>query len=224
MTVSTVLIIGASRGIGREMVRQYLADGWRVIATARSIEQCAALTAAGAQAFSLDVASAESVAALGWNLDGEQLDVALIVAGVYGPVHDGCPTEAEFDTVMHTNVLGAMRLLPLLGPMVAQARGKLAVLSSQMGSIGSRGSTIATLYRASKAALNSVLKDASITFGQQGATCVAFHPGWVQTDMGGAGADLTVAQSVSGLRATLAGLSPAANGTFLNYDGAPIPW
>jgi NAD(P)-dependent dehydrogenase (short-subunit alcohol dehydrogenase family) len=220
----SALIIGASRGIGREMARQYLADGWRVVATARANDQCSALASMGAQAFPLDVASAESIAALGWNLDGEQLDVAFIVAGVYGPRHDGFPTEAEFDAVMHTNVLGAMRLLRLVGPMVAHAHGKLAVLSSRMGSIGSRSAANGALYRASKAALNSLLKDASLEFGPQGATCVAFHPGWVRTDMGGAGADIAVEQSVAGMRATLAGLTAADNGTFLNYDGTPIPW
>jgi NAD(P)-dependent dehydrogenase (short-subunit alcohol dehydrogenase family) len=218
------LIIGASRGIGREMARQYLADGWRVIATARSREQCTALTAMGAQALTLDVANAESIAGLGWNLDDEKLDVALLVAGVYGPRHDGFPTEAEFDAVMHTNVLAALRLLPLVAPMVAAARGKLAVLSSRMASIGARTAANGSLYRASKAALNSVLMDTSIAFGPQGATCVAFHPGWVQTDMGGAGADIPVEHSAAGLRATLAGLRPADNGTFLNYDGTPIPW
>jgi NAD(P)-dependent dehydrogenase (short-subunit alcohol dehydrogenase family) len=222
--MATALILGASRGIGREMVRQYLADGWRTIATARSKEQCAVLAAMGAEAFTLDVTSAESIAALGWSLDGEQLDVAFLVAGLYGPRHDGFPTEAEFDAVMHTNVLAAMRLLPLVAPMVATARGKLAVLSSRMGSIGSRGAAGASLYRASKAALNSVLMDASLEFGPQGATCVAFHPGWVQTDMGGVGADLPVEQSVAGLRATLARTTAVDNGSFLNYDGAPIPW
>jgi NAD(P)-dependent dehydrogenase (short-subunit alcohol dehydrogenase family) len=220
----SALIIGASRGIGREMARQYLADGWRVVATARTDEQCAALAALGAQVFPLDVASAESVATLAWNMEGEQLDVAFLVAGMYGPRHDGFPTEAEFDEVMHTNVLAAMRLLPLLGPMVAAVRGKLAVLSSRMGSMGSRTAANGSLYRASKAALNSVLVDAGIAYGPQGATCVAFHPGWVQTDMGGAGADVTVEQSVSGLRATLAALTAADNGKFLNYDGTPIPW
>jgi NAD(P)-dependent dehydrogenase (short-subunit alcohol dehydrogenase family) len=93
-----------------------------------------------------------------------------------------------------------------------------------MGSIGARTASNGSLYRASKAALNSVLKDASLVFGPQGATCVAFHPGWVQTDMGGAEADIPVEQSVSGLRATLAGLTAADNGSFLNYDGTPIPW
>ena len=146
------------------------------------------------------------------------------MAGKYGPRQDGFPTEADFDSVMHTNVLAAMRLLPIVAPLVASARGKLAAISSQMGSIGARHSTVGTLYRASKAALNSVLADTAITFGPQGATCVAFHPGWVQTDMGGAGATLTPEQSVTAMRGTLAGLTTADNGKFLNYDGAPIPW
>lgn len=220
----TALIIGASRGIGRELVRQYLADGWRVIATARNNDDCATLAAAGAHVYPLDVTSADSIAALGWNLDGELLDAAFLNAGVYGPRHDGFPTQDDFDTVMHTNVLAALRLLPVIAPMVAEARGKLAVISSRMASMDARSSASGTLYRASKAALNSVLVDTSIRFGPKGATCVAFHPGWVRTDMGGADADITPEHSAAGLRATLAGLGLAANGSFLNYDGTPIPW
>ena len=222
--MATALIIGASRGIGRELARQYLADGWRVLATARKPEDCAALAAHGAEAHQLDVTSVEGVAGLGWKLDGEQLDVAVLNAGVYGPRHDGFPTEHDFDSVMHTNVLAAMRLLPIIAPMVAAAHGKLAVISSRMGSMGARSSTSGSLYRASKAALNSVLTDTALAFGPQGATCVALHPGWVQTGMGGAGADLTAEQSVDGLRKTLAGIAKADNGHFINYDGTPIPW
>ena len=220
----TALIIGASRGIGRELVRQYLADGWRVIATARKPEDCASLAAMGAEPHQLDVTSADAIAAIGWKLDGERIDVAVLGAGLYGPRHDGFPTEADFDAVMHTNVLAAMRLLPIIGPLVASTHGKLAVISSRMGSIGLRHSSIGTLYRASKAALNSVLADTAINCGAAGATCVAFHPGWVKTDMGSDGADLTPEQSVGAMRATFAGLTPADNGTFLNYDGTPIPW
>ena len=220
----TALIIGASRGIGRELVRQYLADGWRVIATARNTEDCKALDAMQAQACQLDVTSADSIAALGWNLDGELLDVAFLNAGVYGPRHNGFPTEDEFDAVMHTNVLAALRILPVVAPMVAAANGKLAVMSSRMASLGARNSAAGSVYRASKAALNSVLLDTSITFGPKGATCLAFHPGWVRTEMGGQDADLPVEQSVSGLRATLARTTHVANGSFLNYDGTPIPW
>ena len=164
----TVLIIGASRGIGHEMARQYRSDGWRVIATARKQDDCDALAGMGAVAHQLDVTSADSIAALGWRLDDERIDSAWLVAGVYGPAHSGFPTGPEFDAVMHTNVLSAMRLIPIVGPLLADSRGKLAVLSSRMGSIGERSSTDGTLYRASKAALNSVLKDASITYGAQG--------------------------------------------------------
>ena len=220
----TALIIGASRGIGHEMVRQYRTDGWRVIATARKQQDCDELAHLGAEAHQLDVTQADSIAALAWRLDDEQIDSAWLVAGVYGPTHGSFPTGPEFDTVMHTNVLASMRLIPVVAPLLADTRGKLAVLSSRMGSIGERSGTEGTLYRASKAALNSVLKDASITYGAQGVTCIAFHPGWVQTDMGGGSASLTPEHSVRDLRATLASLDASANGSFLNHDGTPIAW
>lgn len=222
--MSTVLILGASRGIGNELVRQYRADGWRVIATARKAADCEELKRLGAEAHQLDVTNAEAIAGLGWKLDDEKIDAAWLVAGVYGPDHASFPTEQEFDQVMHTNVLAAMRLLPIVAPLVAATRGKVAVISSRMGSIGERTSNQGSLYRASKAALNSVLADAALTYGPQGATCLSFHPGWVQTDMGGSAATLTVEQSVTALRATLAKAQPSQNGAFLNYDGAPIPW
>ncbi len=220
----TALIIGASRGIGRELVRQYLADGWRVIATARSETDCKQLAALHAHAYQLDVTNPESNGALAWNLDGEDIDAAWLNAGVFGPRHASFPTEEEFDLVMRTNVLAAMRLLPILAPMCEARGGKLAVLSSHMGSIGERSAYNATLYRASKAALNSVLADTAVRYGPQGVTCIAFHPGWVKTEMGGAGAEIDVDVSVAGLRRTLAGCTIADNGTFLNYDGTPISW
>ena len=220
----TALIIGASRGIGHELARQYRADGWRVIATARKAADCDALRRLGAEAHQVDVTNAESIGGLGWKLDDEKIDHAWLVAGVYGPRHDGFPTEQEFDEVMRTNVLAAMRLLPIIAPLVASTRGRLAVISSRMGSIGERTGVGGSLYRASKAALNSVLKDASLTFGPQGVTCISFHPGWVQTDMGGAGAPLSVEESVRTLRATLAAADRSQNGAFLNHDGTPISW
>src|SRR5471032_1113031 len=222
--MATALIIGASRGIGLELVRQYLADGWRVIATARKAEDIDALADLGAEAHGLDVTNIEAVAGLGWKLDGEELNVAILNAGVYGPRHDGFPLQSDFDNVMHTNVLAVMRLLPVIAPMVCATRGKLAVLSSKMGSLSERSNPTGSLYRASKAALNSVLIDTALSFGKQGATCVALHPGWVRTDMGGGDADLPVEQSAAGIRATLAALPASDQAVYRNYDGTSTGW
>jgi NAD(P)-dependent dehydrogenase (short-subunit alcohol dehydrogenase family) len=219
-----VLVIGASRGIGREFVRQYLADRAQVTATARRPEDVAELEALGATAFALDVTDAASASGLAWRVDHAGFDVAIVNAGVFGPRSAGLetPTEAEFDAVMHTNVLGAMRVIPQLADALAKG-ARLAVLSSRMGSIGARAASSGWLYRASKAGLNSVLKDASLLLAGK-ASCVAFHPGWVQTEMGGAQADLTPERSVADMRRTLAGLTPAQTGSFLNHDGTPIAW
>ena len=195
-----------------------------MIATVRKRQDLAELTRLGAEPHQLDVTNAAGIAGLGWKLDDEKIDTAWLAAGLYGPRDDGFPTQDDFDAVMHTNVLAAMRLLPLVAPLVAATRGKLGVLSSRMGSIGGRSGANGSLYRASKAALNSVLRDTALTFGPQGATCIAFHPGWVQTDMGGSEAEISVEHSVRDLRATLANAQRDANGTFLNHDGDPIPW
>ena len=219
-----VLVVGASRGIGFELVRQYRDEGARVTGTVRDDGAAARLAALGATALKLDVADTASAAGLAWSSEGSAFDVAIFNAGVYGPRTHGLepPSEADFDLVMHTNVLGAMRVLPLVAERLAP-EARLAVVSSRMGAIGARSGHNGWLYRASKAALNSVLKDASLALAGR-AVCVALHPGWVRTELGGAGATLDVADSARGLRATLAGLRPADNGGFFNYDGTPLAW
>jgi len=224
--VSTCLIVGASRGIGRELARQYAADGDRVIATYRKQSDGAALGAFCARTVALDLLQGDYAAALDQALAKESLDLAIIVAGVAGPrfEHISAPGQADFDTVMRTNVLAAMQLIPMLADRLASSHGKLAVISSKMGSIGNTTSAYSWLYRASKAALNSVLKSASIELGSRGVVCMALHPGWVRTDMGGKGADLSVEQSVTSMRRVIAAANRSHNGRFLNYNGEQLEW
>lgn len=218
------LIIGASRGIGRELVRQLLADRWQVFATARDDTTVAALQSEGAAALKVDVTQPESLAGIGWQLDGVKLDLAVYVAGVSGPRAGSSapPTAAEFDAVMHANVLGAMQSVPLITPMVEAANGKFIFISSIMGSIAeTQGSSIWT-YRTSKAALNMAIKAASFDYPK--ATMVVMHPGWVKTDMGGPNASISVEESVGGMRKVIDTLTVKDSGTFWNQAGKALPW
>lgn len=216
---STVLVIGASRGIGHELVRQYREEGATVHATVRKEADAASLETMGCTVHTLDVTDGAHWSAFGKAIAAIDFDVAIHNAGVSGPRNDGPPTLAEFDDTMRANVWAAMQMSPVVGPRVAAAHGKLVVISSRMGSIAARDNPKFTTYRASKAAVNSVMKDAALTYGPQGMVCVAMHPGWVRTAMGGVGADLDVADSAKGIRKTIDGLSRDDNGCFFNYDG-----
>jgi NAD(P)-dependent dehydrogenase (short-subunit alcohol dehydrogenase family) len=224
--MATVLLIGASRGIGLEMARQYRQDGWRVIGTARDDAGLARLRALDCEALRVDVADPASNSGLAWQLDGEKLDVAIYVAGVIDRADTTTPpTRETFDRLMHTNVMGAAMALPQTAPMLQEAGGVFAVISSVMGSLAQTQSWGSALYRISKAALNMWMRCAQ--FDHPKLCCVAFHPGWVQTDMGGAQAPLTPVQSAADLRQTLERVRAHRaqyQGAFLNHDGSPLPW
>jgi NAD(P)-dependent dehydrogenase (short-subunit alcohol dehydrogenase family) len=222
--MSTALIIGASRGIGREFVKQLLAAGWKVYATARDSKALAALRTEGAHALRVDVTQPETLAELGRELDGAKLDLVLYVAGVYGPAHKlgVAPSAQDFDHVMHTNVLGAMQAMTLVGPLVGAARGCFAVLSSGMGSISEAKSSDAWLYRVSKAALNMAVRTAA--FDYRHAIFVALDPGWVRTDMGGKLASTDVDVSVRDLLRVLGGLVLDDSGSYISHTGRQLAW
>lgn len=216
--MSKVLVIGASRGIGLEFARQYREAGDRVTATARDEEGLARLRSLGADALKVDVASPASVSGLAWQLDGEKFDVALYVAGVMSRGDAGSPpTQQEFDQVMRTNVLGAMQAIPQVAPLVEAAKGRFVFISSDMARIDGVASSYGWIYRASKAALNMAV--ASAQHDYPGAILAAFSPGWVKTDMGGAGAQLTSAESVGAMRKAIARLGPKDAGGFFRHDG-----
>ncbi|WP_280191327.1 SDR family oxidoreductase [Delftia sp. PS-11] len=220
--MALTLVMGASRGLGLALVRAYVAQGRRVVATVRNAADRERVQAEGAQVLQVDFGDPASVSGLAWQLDGEKIALALYVAGLWD-AHGAAqpPTREQFDRIMHTNVLGAMQVLPQVAPLVEAAGGVFGLFSSEM-SLLAQADSDAWLYRVSKAALNMVVASAQPQW--PGATVVAVDPGWVQTDMGGAGATFTVAQSVQGLVRTLAGVTPADRGRMLRHDGQRIGW
>ena len=224
--MQSVLIIGASRGLGLEFVRQYRRDGWLTLGTCRSPEQEALLTAEGATAIRLDVSDPDSFAGLERALAGTSLDVCIYNAGMFG-TRDGpsvAPSKDVFDSVMHANVFGPMQAIPVVAPALLRAKGKFAFVTSKMGSISEMASSVGPTYRASKAALNALVKATSIEYGPQGVTSFVMHPGWVKTDMGGQEADIEPSVSIAGMRRVIADATSESNGRFFNYDGSEIAW
>ncbi|MBV8249024.1 MAG: SDR family oxidoreductase [Comamonas sp.] len=218
--MALILILGASRGLGRALTEAYLGQGHRVIATVRRAEDMAAVQALGAEVLQLDLADPASVSGLAWRLDGESIDIALYVAGVWDGQAAGVPpTQQQFDAVMHSNVLGFMQALPQIAPMVQAAGGVVAAFSSEM-SLLAQADASAWLYRVSKAALNMAVVSACEQW--PGLTLLALDPGWTQTEMGGSAAPVPLADSVRGLMRVLAAAGPEDRGSLLRYDGTHI--
>lgn len=229
----TVLITGASRGIGLEFVRQYLADGWRILACCRNPASADKLTGLAASSggkitvHALDVDDVTSAAALKQDIDGTAIDVLINNAGITGHRDNGMGTMdyEAWEAAMRTNVMGPMKVTEaLVDNLLAGDQKKLITISSKMGSIGLNGATNAITYRSSKTAVNMVMSCLANALGGKGVTVVCFHPGWVRTDMGGSGADISPEESVGGMRKVIAGLTAADNGSFRNYDGGAIAW
>ena len=205
------LITGVSRGLGKELARQYAADGWKVIGTERR---------------ELEMTDYRQIREFAKKLRGEPVDLLFCNAGISGK-RGMAPGSFDFESweeVLRVNLLGPAALAEaLLDNVAASERKTIAMMSSRLGSI-SESSGMTLPYSTSKAALNMLVKGLAATLAPRRITVVALSPGWVRTDMGGEGAPLSPEVSVRGLRKVVAGLQPADSGKFLSHDGSAIPW
>lgn len=236
----TVLITGASRGLGLEFVRQYSAAGWQVLAgcrtpdTARDLAALAAASSGRITVHALDVEDHASIDRLATTLATVPLDLLLNNAGSVGtpaPGESRSPSgfgQSRYDdwlTMFRVNVMGPMKMAEAFAShLEAGPGGTIATLSSMLGSMTQNATGGVYAYRATKAGVNAVMKSMSIDLAPRGITVVTLHPGWVRTDMGGPTAPLDVDTSVAQMRATIAALTPETTGRFLLHDGTPIPW
>jgi NAD(P)-dependent dehydrogenase (short-subunit alcohol dehydrogenase family) len=228
-TKRTVLITGANRGIGLELARQYHGAGWNVIGTARDPGAAKDLRAIGDDVLvpALDVTSQDSVATLAKSLEHQPIDLLINNAGV-GDGGGSSLAKLEVDTfehVMQVNALGPVRVTQALLPNLRAGKGRTIVsITSILGSIAGDTDGGYYGYRESKAALNMFMRSLAAELRPEKFICIPIHPGWVKTDMGGANAQLTVEESVTGIRKVVDGLKLADSGKFWSYDGTNLPW
>jgi NAD(P)-dependent dehydrogenase (short-subunit alcohol dehydrogenase family) len=224
-----VLVTGANRGLGLEFVKQYAAAGYRVFAASRS--PSAPLTAlaradARISLHSLDVADAASIAALATELAGQPIDLLLCNAGSFGGTAQKfgqIDYDAMLDT-LRTNTLGPLRMAEAFVEHVARSERRLiAAVTSGMGSIADTSGGYYA-YRASKAALNMSYRNLALDLRGRGIITCVINPGWVQTDMGGAGAPTKVEDSIAGMRRVFDAMSLATSGSFMDYRGGTLAW
>jgi NAD(P)-dependent dehydrogenase (short-subunit alcohol dehydrogenase family) len=225
------LIIGSSRGLGLGLTGVLLARGWQVAGTARhpasasKLQDLVVRYPGKVQVLQADVLQTMDLDALAKLQSPGSLQLVVINAGVAGPEHQAVDalTTDELQALFGTNTIAPLRIAKRLLPALA-ANGTIAFMSSRLGSIADNTSGGFDLYRASKAALNSMARSFAVTAAKPaGVNVLCLHPGWVRTDMGGPHAPLSVDESVQGLASVLE--APRASGIqFLDYSGAEIPW
>jgi NAD(P)-dependent dehydrogenase (short-subunit alcohol dehydrogenase family) len=222
----TVLITGANRGIGLELARQYAADGWHVIGTARRPDAADELRATGASIVQLDVADADSVARMAEELAGEPIDVLINNAGILPQMRTLADIDFDkYQQVLAVNTVGPARVTQALLPnMRAGNLKKILNTTSGLGSIADNTGGGFYGYRESKAALNMFTKTIANELGSEGFVCIVMNPGWVQTDMGGPDAAVKVEDSAAGIRSVIANVAAKDNGTFWTFEGEQQAW
>ena len=230
-----VLVTGANRGIGLEFCRQLLAAGDHVIATCRQPGKATALnTLAGEypgrlHVLPLDVAQPKSRAELVRELplvlgDDARIDLLVNNAGVlHSGERFGHLDQAVLEDSLRINAIGPFLLSEAVAPLLADG-ARIANLSSVMGSITRQGAFRSPSYGASKAAQNLLNAQLAHALAARDIRVLSLHPGWVQTDMGGTGAEVTPAESVAGLLQVIAAATTAQSGSFLDWRGQSVPW
>lgn len=225
------MITGAGRGIGLGIAKQILGRGDEVIALVRDPLKCEALRAIdGARTrlklLAADVADSTSLSAARAALSQGRIDVLVNNAGIYRERGRGILT-ADLDAFAETlmvNTVAPLRVLQNFAPLMGKNGevSKVATISSAMGSFQNGEGQFA--YRASKAGINKAIQSIATELLQDNIIAFVMHPGWVRTDMGGAGADISVDQSASGIVRVIDGAGRDQAGAFLNYDGRALPW
>ena len=224
----SALILGASRGLGLAMVEEYLRRGWEVVATVRGAGHTGLHALAdehpGLAIETLDINEPEGVAALRGRLEGRRFDLLFVNAGVSNGAAEtvAAVTTDEFTRVMATNALSPLRCVEAFEGLVPPG-GVIGAMSSGLGSVANNDRGGWEVYRASKAALNTLMRSFAVRSGGERAV-VVIAPGWVRTDMGGPSAALEIGESIPGVVDTLAAQAGKPGARYLNYMGETVPW
>ncbi|WP_040259916.1 SDR family oxidoreductase [Pseudomonas massiliensis] len=223
-TTKRALVIGANRGLGLGLVQQLNQEGWQVAATTRG-ESPVALKQAASTLYALEMNDLGSIEALAGQLAGQRFDLVFVNAGVMGPTRDlDAATAEDIGQLFTTNVLSPIRLAQRLVSLVQENTGVLAFMSSTLGTVASPDAPEIPLYKASKAALNSMVNTFASTLPQPRPTILCMHPGWVRTDMGGPNAEIDVVTSAQGMVRQVNEFAGRGGLHFIDYRGRQLPW